>query len=73
MYIPHLILFFRINPAMQIILEYPLEVENSTADGQLSNVTTLILTLGNEFGKTEYRNIAESVKYAGTGKVIQFG
>jgi len=51
MYIPHLILFLRINPAMQIIFEYPLEVENSTVDGQLTDDTTSILTLGIEFAK----------------------
>ena len=60
-------------PAMQIILENPIEVENTTAEGQLNDDITLILTLGIEFGKIGYGNITEPVKYAGTGKVIRVG
>ena len=60
-------------PAMQILLEYPIEEENSTADGQLTDDITLVLTLGIEFGKMGYGNITEPVKYAGTGKVIRVG
>ena len=60
-------------PALEILLEYPIEEENSTADGQLTDDTTLILTLGIEFGKIGYGNITEPVKYAGAGKVIRVG
>ena len=56
---------------MQIILEYPIEEENSTADGQLTDDTTLILTLGIEFGKIGYVNNSEPVKYTDTGKGIR--
>ena len=60
-------------PTMQINLNYPLEGENTTAEGQLNDDITLILTLGIEFGKIGYGNITESVKYAGTGKILKVG
>ena len=59
--------------ASQILLEYPIDEENTSANGQLTDDTTLILTLGVEFGKIGYGNITEPVKYAGTGKVIRVG
>ena len=59
--------------AMQITLEYPIEEENTAANGQLTDDTTLILALGIEFGKIGYGNITEPVKYAGTGKIIRVG
>lgn len=60
-----------IQAAMQLELKYPLEEANTTADGLLTDDTTLILTLGVEFGKISYGNITEPVKYAGTGKIIR--
>ena len=60
-------------PAVQIILENPYKEENTTADGLLNDDITLILTLGIEFGKIGYGNITESVKYAGTGKILKVG
>lgn len=60
-------------PAMQLDLEYPIEEDNTTADGKLTDDTSLLLTLGIEFGKIGYGNIIEPVKYAGTGKVVRVG
>jgi hypothetical protein len=58
-------------PAMQILLEYPIEEENTASEKKITDDITLILTLGIEFGKVGYGNITEPVKYAGTGKVIR--
>lgn len=60
-------------PAMQIALEYPFDEYNTTPDGKLAEDTTLILTLGVEFGKPVYGNLIEPVKYAGTGKILRVG
>lgn len=60
-------------PAMQIALEYPFDEFNTTPDGKLADDTTLILTLGIEFGKPVYGNLIEPVKYAGTGKIMWVG
>ena len=60
-------------PAKQIALEYPFDKYNTTPEGKLADDTTLILTLGIEFGKPVYGNLIEPVKYAGTGKVLRVG
>ncbi|MFZ4726421.1 MAG: hypothetical protein ACOYMD_13375 [Paludibacter sp.] len=56
-----------IQPALQIDLSYPL-FENPIPED-----VTLLLTMGIEFGKKGYGDITESVKYAGTGKILRVG
>ncbi|MFZ4725823.1 MAG: hypothetical protein ACOYMD_10295 [Paludibacter sp.] len=60
-------------PPMQLNLEYPISAENVDDEGKLRADTSLVLTLGIEFGKIGYGNITEPVKYAGTGKILRVG
>ena len=60
-------------PPMQLNLEYPIAAENVDDEGNLRDDTSLVLTLGIEFGKIGYGNITEPVKYAGTGKILRVG
>lgn len=56
-----------IQPAMHITLQYPL------VDNPIPEEVTLLLSVGIEFGKNEYGNITQPVKYAGSGKIIRVG
>jgi hypothetical protein len=60
-------------PPMQLNLEYPIAAENVDDEGNLRDDTSLVLTLGIEFGKIGYGNITEPVKYAGTGNILRVG
>jgi hypothetical protein len=54
-------------PAMSFTLKYPL-VENPIPDD-----VTLILSLGIEFGKLAVNGKPDTVKYAGSGKIVRVG
>lgn len=62
-----------VQPAMQLNLEYYMEDGSTDDDGKIHDFTSLILTLGIEFGKIGYGNSIEPVKYAGTGKILRVG